>query len=306
MSTESKRPLSVLMPVYNAERYVAEAVESVLAQTFGDFEFLIIDDGSTDGSRAILERYAARDARIRLTSRPNTGYLVALNEMIDAAGGEYLARMDADDISYPDRFRKQMEYMREHPGVVLVGSTAEIIDPDGDTLHVMGGGWLSHEEIDAALLGGLGQVVYHPSVIMRADAVRRLGGYRAEYYLTEDLDLFLRLAEVGRIVNLAEPLIKYREHLAKVGHARTAQQADAMQRTLVDAHRRRGLAPYAPGPGAVALRPRTHAQIHRTWAWWALGARHVATARKHALRSVADSPLDVDSWRALYCALRGR
>src|SRR5271157_5690501 len=88
--------LSVLMPVYNAERYVAEAVESILTQTFRDFEFLIIDDGSTDSSGAILRRYAERDPRIWLLSRPNTGYVVALNELLGLARGELLARMDAD------------------------------------------------------------------------------------------------------------------------------------------------------------------------------------------------------------------
>ena len=93
------------MPVYNAERYVAEAVESILDQTLGDFEFLIVDDGSTDGSRRILERYAARDPRIRLASRPNTGYLVALNEMLAAARGEFIARMDSDDVALPGAVR---------------------------------------------------------------------------------------------------------------------------------------------------------------------------------------------------------
>src|SRR4051812_8466576 len=87
--------VSVVMPVYNAERYITEAVQSILDQTFTDFEFLIVDDGSTDGSRAILERHAASDERIKLVSRPNTGYLVALNEMLGRARGEYVARMDA-------------------------------------------------------------------------------------------------------------------------------------------------------------------------------------------------------------------
>jgi glycosyltransferase involved in cell wall biosynthesis len=305
MITNSNPPLSVLMPVYNAERYVAEAVESILDQTFGDFEFLIVDDGSTDGSRAILERYAARDGRIKLKSRPNTGIVGALNEMLAVAKGEYLARMDADDVAYPDRFKKQMEFMTKHPDFVLAGSRVEIIDPDGDTLWSMGQG-LPHEAIDAALMGGRGQVVYHPSVIMRADAVREVGGYRAEFILTEDLDLFLRLAEIGRMVNFSEPLIKYREHLAKVGHARAAEQADAMHRTLAEAHRRRGLGPYVPPPDAVVLRPRSHAEIRRTWAWWALNARHAATARKHALMSFAGAPLELASWKLLYCALRGR
>src|SRR4051812_4814918 len=99
----SPPPISVLMPVYNAERYVAEAIESILAQSPGDFEFIIIDDGSKDGSLAILERYAARDPRIRLVSRPNTGIVKALNQGLEMASGELVARMDADDIALPGR-----------------------------------------------------------------------------------------------------------------------------------------------------------------------------------------------------------
>ena len=197
--------VSVAMPVYNSEKYVAKAVASILAQTFEDFEFLIVDDGSTDASRAILQEYAARDRRIKLTSRPNTGYLVALNEMLRRARGEYIARMDADDVALPERFERQIQYLDDHPECVLLGSRVIIIDPDGDPLREMGDA-LTHEEIDNALMNAMGQLVYHPSVMFRRQVVLDLGGYRPEYYLTEDLDLFLRLAEVGRVANLAEPL----------------------------------------------------------------------------------------------------
>src|SRR5688572_3125739 len=96
--------VSVLMPVYNAERFVAQTVDSILAQTFVDFEFIIIDDGSTDDSPEILKRYERRDPRIRLVSRPNTGYVPALNEGLELVRGEFLARIDADDLSDPRRF----------------------------------------------------------------------------------------------------------------------------------------------------------------------------------------------------------
>ena len=106
--------VSVCMPVYNATRYLAEAVESILGQTFRDFEFLITDDGSTDRSLAILKRYAAQDARIRLWSRPNAGYVVRLNEMLHQARGDLIARMDADDVALPERFARQVEFLRSH------------------------------------------------------------------------------------------------------------------------------------------------------------------------------------------------
>src|SRR5512135_1833139 len=126
--------ISVCMPVYNAERYIARAVESILGQTFGDFEFLILDDGSTDGSLEILRRYANHDPRIRLTSRPNKGLPPSLNELVDQARGEFIARMDADDVALPERFARQVEYLRAHPDCVLVGSRVQLVDPEGDPL----------------------------------------------------------------------------------------------------------------------------------------------------------------------------
>jgi glycosyltransferase involved in cell wall biosynthesis len=295
--------VSVIMPVYNAERYVSDAVESILTQTFTDFEFLIVDDGSTDGSRAILERHVSHDARIKLVSRANTGYLVALNEMLGRARGEYVARMDADDVALPQRFDRQVHYLDEHPECVLAGSRVILIDPDGDALTEMGAA-LTHEEIDGAFMGAQGQMVYHPAVMFRRRAVMELGGYRPEYYLTEDLDLFLRLAEVGRIVNLAEPLLKYREHFAKIGFRRLRQQEDSKRRTLIDAHNRRGL---SLPPGLFDREPRTEnlLDVRRTWGWWALMSGHAATARKHAWACLGRSPFSVSSWRLLYCSLRG-
>src|SRR6185312_7739382 len=111
--------VSVVMPVFNTERYVARATESILGQSFGDFEFIIIDDGSTDGSRGILERYARQDGRIRLVSRANTGYAVALNEGLGMARGEFVARMDSDDVSKPERFERQVEFFRSSTWNIL-------------------------------------------------------------------------------------------------------------------------------------------------------------------------------------------
>ena len=121
--------VSVVMTVYNTERYVGEAVGSVLGQTFGDFEFVIVDDGSTDRSTTILKDFAARDPRIRLVSRPNTGIVAAANEGIGLARGRYLARMDSDDVCLPRRFETQVNYLEQHPECVLVGSRVTVVDP---------------------------------------------------------------------------------------------------------------------------------------------------------------------------------
>ncbi len=127
----TSKNVSVIMPVYNGERYLEAAVESILNQTFSDFEFIITDDGSTDTSLALLRRYANRDPRIRLISRPNTGYVKALIEAVPLAKGKYIARMDADDISLPERFERQVRFLEQNPDYAVVGSKVLLIDSDG-------------------------------------------------------------------------------------------------------------------------------------------------------------------------------
>ena len=116
------------MPVYNAAHYVAGAVESILGQTFREFEFVIVDDGSIDGSTQILKRFAERDSRIRLIRRENRGLVASLNEGIEAARGEFIARMDADDIALPERLARQLESLRCNHDVVAVGTQVQRID----------------------------------------------------------------------------------------------------------------------------------------------------------------------------------
>jgi glycosyltransferase involved in cell wall biosynthesis len=296
--------VSVLMPVYNAERYVAEAIESILSQTFRDFEFLIVDDGSTDGSRAILEPFAVRDSRIQLVSRPNTGIVAALNEMIGRSRGELLARMDADDISLPHRFESQIGYLNDHPECVMVGSRVQVIDPDGMPLTVMSDA-LTHEQLVEGLLANRGQLIHHPAVMYRKSVVVDIGGYRDIFDEAEDLDLFLRLAEVGKVVNIEEPLLKYREHLAKGSRARVIRVEDNCRRILEDAHRRRGLEYQRPTTYPEVKRI-SSAEVFRTWSWWALASGNVAAARKHALACLAQTPFSLASWKLFYCAIRGR
>src|SRR5688572_21604077 len=129
---EKTPTISVLMSVYNTpEPYLRAAVESILAQTFRDFEFVIIDDGSADRSAAIPRDYASRDERIRLTVRPNRGLTATLNEAIGLSRGEYLARMDCDDVATPDRFEKQLAYLRADPSLVCTGGHFALIDDKG-------------------------------------------------------------------------------------------------------------------------------------------------------------------------------
>lgn len=241
METLMMPTVSVLMPVYNAARYVADAVESILGQTFADFEFLIVDDGSTDRSRSILERYAAHDGRIRLTSRPNTGYTVVLNELLGLARGELVARMDADDVALPERLARQVDYLRAHPDVVCLGTAVHFIDEAGRFLRD-GHPGMDHEAIQERALAG-DCPLNHPSVMMRRVAVEAVGGYRAEFEPAEDLDLWLRLVEVGRLVNLPDVLMKYRQHVGSFSEQYQRLQLERSAAAVLEACRRRGIPP---------------------------------------------------------------
>jgi glycosyltransferase involved in cell wall biosynthesis len=296
--------VSVLMPVYNAERYLTAAAESVLGQTFGDFEFLALDDGSTDRSLELLRRCAGRDARMRVISGPNRGLVGALNELLAQARGEYVARMDADDVSRPRRFERQVDFLREHPECVAVGSRALFIDPEGLPLYEDVDHY-SHEQIERALLRPMVGIL-HPSVVMRRAAVERVGGYRSDYLHVEDLDLFLRLAEVGQLANLPEVLLEYRVHAASVSHSHTLEQHLSGLRAVRDTCARRGLQFLR---GDELRQPRikveSESELHRKWAWMALGAKNLVSARKHAWRAMAGAPSNIENWRVLACAVRG-
>ncbi len=234
--------VSVLMAVYNGQKYLRNAVDSVLGQTFGDFEFVIIDDGSTDSSLSILESYAAKDSRMRLLSRPNQGLTKSLNEGLTLCKGELIARMDADDACMPQRLEKQVAYLREHPEIALVGSQVQFIDPDDCPINVKPGLVLSHEQIDAALLRK-GWPLVHPAVLMRAADVRAIGGYDQRYQTNQDHDLFLRLAEKGKLANLPDVLLQYRQHFESITLAKATEQGDTVEAIVREAYRRRGIAP---------------------------------------------------------------
>jgi glycosyltransferase involved in cell wall biosynthesis len=298
-----KPAVSVLMPVYNAQRYLAEAVESILAQTFTDFEFLIIDDGSTDRSGEILQGYARRDARIGLARRANTGYCRALNEMLAQARGEFLARMDSDDVALPRRFESQVAYLRARPEVVAVGSRVLLIDDEGCPIREMCTE-VEHEAIDRAHLAVRGGLINHPAAMIRAEALRAVQGYRAEFEPGEDVDLWLRLAEIGKLANLPEVLLHYRQHLASIGYARQLVQHRQWFRAACEACRRRGL-PEPDNDRLALVEQRSFYDHLSKWAWWALGSGHRKTAWKYAVKALGARPYALGAWKLLACVARG-
>ena len=232
--------ISVLMPVRNGARWLREAVDSVLGQEFRDFELVVVDDGSDDGTPGVLERCSADDDRLRLLRQPPQGIVAALNLGIAAARGSYLARLDADDVARPDRLARQVAFIERHDRIDLVGSAAQLIDEGGTVIGRVA------PPIDPAKLARhlrRGNPIVHSSVMMRADAVRRSGGYRKAFAAAEDYDLWLRMAERGGIANLPEPLVSLRRHGASVSRrnavrqafsVRLAQRSAAVRRTGAD------------------------------------------------------------------------
>lgn len=196
--------VSVVMSVYNAESYLSRAVESVLAQDFENFEFVVVDDGSTDASRRILESY--EDERLLVTHQTNRGLPAALNLGIRRARAPLIARMDADDIAMPNRLRLQLEFLDQNNDYVAVGSNARVIDREGRYIYTT-----DKPLDDESLRARLPDTPFtHPSSMFRKCAFEAAGGYCEKMMGAEDTVLFNRMAKFGKIGNLEEPLIEYR------------------------------------------------------------------------------------------------
>lgn len=196
--------VTVLMPVYNAERFLSEAIDSILQQTFTDFEFLIVDDGSTDRSLEIINSYT--DPRIRLIQNSaNLGITTSLNNGITLARASLIARMDADDISYPERLRKQYDYFTLHHDCVLLSTLARVITEDKQTLYIdkTNSNYFYYNLTFCS-------PIYHPSVMYRKTAVQDVGMYTVHY--SEDFELFWLLSRKYKIYNLPEVLLDYRDN----------------------------------------------------------------------------------------------
>ena len=216
--------ISVLLPVFNAERYLRAALESVLAQTFTDLECVIVDDGSTDTSPTILAQHAAHDDRIRIIRQENMGIVAALNRGLAECSAPLVARMDADDICLPQRLATQLDYLDRHPEVVAVGTAFQLISAAG-----VPGPVVQHPTSAEAIRRGLqsGNRLGHPTVLMRRDAVIAAGGYREALRHAEDYDLWTRLAEGHPLANLPGCLLLYRIHGGQISWSKAEAQAIA-------------------------------------------------------------------------------
>ncbi len=288
--------VSVLMVVRDAEAFVGDAVASILDQTLGDFELAVYDDGSRDGTARIVEAFAARDARVALRRRQRAGLATWLREGVDAARAEFVARMDADDVAHPERLARQLAYLRAHPECVALGTDVLLVDPERRPIG-SSGVRLRHEEIDAELMRGRGTALVHPSAALRRAAVLAVGNYRTECPWAEDLDLFLRLAERGRLANLPEVLLEYRQHPHTVNATRAVEQRRSVNQVLREARERRGLSRGDDPPLPGLAQPPALLDHWTRWARAAIGGGHRATARHYAWRVLRAAPLAWTSWR---------
>ena len=284
------------MPVYNAAPYLAPAVASIQAQTFGDFEFIIVDDGSTDRSLEILQRFAKEDPRIKILSRPNTGLVGALNDGLAAARGEYLARMDADDASTPQRLEQQLARMKIEPDCVALGGAALFTDPEGRPLKVYAP-HLDHAAIEDDLAAGNGGALIHASILFRREALLRCGGYRQRYNYIEDLDLFVRLLDIGRLANLPDILYHYRQHPLSINHVQGSRDIQAAE-IVAPLRQRKGLAPWTPKP-ETRSQPLGIADFRRQWALDAAQNENYDSAWANALLAVRLAPFKKINWSCL-------
>ncbi len=201
--------VTVLMAMYNGERYLRESIDSILDQTFTDFEFLIVNDGSTDDTAKILQSY--HDPRITiLHNENNIGIPRSVNKGLRMARGEYIARMDVDDISLPHRFRLQVDYLDTHPGVGALGGAVELIDGQGRTIG-KNDCFLEHQAIKALLLVNCFSF-YNPTTMMRRNLVQQIGMYNERMKYAQDYDLWWRLSGISCLANLPDVLVQYRCH----------------------------------------------------------------------------------------------
>lgn len=209
MKSNNSPFISVLLPVYNAGKFLHESIESILNQTFSDFELIIINDGSKDNSKEIINSF--KDTRIVFIDQENIGLAASLNKGLGLAKGKFIVRQDNDDISLPQRFEKQLIYFEKNPKVELLGTAAEIVDELGRPT----GRFHRHSSDSLTLKFALlfNNPYVHSSVMFRKNVIERTGVYSTDNSVFEDYDLWSRIARIAEVSNLEECLVKYREVL---------------------------------------------------------------------------------------------
>jgi glycosyltransferase involved in cell wall biosynthesis len=297
-----KPQVSVLMPVFNTAAYLGDALASISAQTFANFELIVVDDGSEDGSTEILKAFAARESRMRLVIRENRGIIATRNELLAAANADFIAWMDSDDVSLPRRIERQLEIFRDDPSLVCVGTAVQCIDPEGNFLNVERYP-SSHQGILTEQERGTG--VRFATTMMRREVAVRVGGFREPFRIGEDFDLLLRLSENGKMTNLPDILYLYRQRISSIcatlGPAWMACKEHILE--LAKERRQTGMDRLQRGE-AIRIETikdednrRYQWQIYIYWADHAFANRNFPLAWKYARAALMRRPLSTKAWK---------
>lgn len=223
MSNKNKPAISVIMPVYNTAKYLPLAIGSILNQTYSNFEFIIIDDGSSDNSWKIIKECALKDRRIKARQNlSNLGICRTLNYGLSLAQGKYIARMDGDDWSYPDRLFKQISFMKTHPKVVICGGNIQVCRSDLKLLNHK-----TYPETDKKIRESLLRMnpFAHPAIMYKKETVLKAGGYNEKLFYVEDYDLYFRLGNLGKFANIGATLLKFRVRYDSFSYTHITRQA---------------------------------------------------------------------------------
>ena len=305
-----KRPLvSVVMPVYNMENYLDEAIESILSQSLAAFELIIINDGSTDNSLDLLERWAKKDARIRLYNQVNRGRSFSRNRGLELASSEFVAMMDPDDISLPERLELSYQLLQKYDDVVAVSGQYQRVCMYGVKLRNSSRSVpLEHDEIVKNLLDDDGSVFHQSASMIRKTIAKSVGGYNLDYEMGEDVDLFLKMALKGRLQNLPELFLYYREHAQAITKQRVSPALlQNCKKRLASARADRGLTLDDSFVHWLETFPNKEAgEYWLSWGWNALINGRKGIARRYAIKLFFEEPFNSDTWTFIYCAVRGR
>lgn len=295
--------ISVLLSVFNGRPFLADAIESILAQTFSDFEFLILDDGSTDGSLDVLRSYEEQDRRIMVHTRENRGVPRSLNELFARSSGAFIAKMDSDDVALPKRFELQLNALRADRDLVCVGGYFQLIDGQGRELTTLKPP-IDDAEIQRLALAGHGPIC-HPTAMIRRSAMERIGGYCEDFATAQDLDLWLRLGEIGKLANIPETVLRFRLHERSISQTRRQEQRECARVACQRAWKRRGIRhgvfeadePWRPGTD-----PASRVKFALQYGWWAFNSGQRRTAMHYGWRAIEAEPVNVDGWKLLLSA----
>lgn len=294
--------VSVLMTVHNGARYLEPAARSVLAQTGVSFELVIVDDGSTDQTPAILSRLSRQDDRVRVIQMEHAGIPRAANAGLAACRAGVVARCDADDLLKPGRLAQQLAFLR-HSDAVCVGTFVDFIDERGRFLTTIACP-TDDRAIQEALLRG-DCSIWHTSAMIRRDALERVRGYDERFDCALDLDLWLRLGEVGRLANMPVALQCYRLHADSVSETRRTRQRERCGLACERAYARRGLDRTYVDPGHWRPGRDAASRFEYTlrYGWWAYQNRQRTTAMSYGLRAIRHVPFSKRGWTLLAKAL---